>query len=45
MVTSIAAGRADASGWFVSLAWLQAALVLAIALSLAVGAEWMSLPW
>ena len=45
MVTSIAAGRTGASGWFVSLAWLQAALVLGIALSLAVGAEWTSLPW
>ena len=45
MVTSITAGRNGASGWFVSLAWLQAALVPAIALSLAVGAEWPSLPW
>lgn len=45
MVTSIAAGKTGASGWFVSLAWLQATLVPAIALSLAVGAEWMSLPW
>jgi hypothetical protein len=45
MVTSIAAGRAGATGWFVSLAWLQAALVLAIVLSIAVGAEWTSPPW
>ncbi len=45
MVTSIAAGKPGPSGWFVSLAWIQAALVSSIALSLATGAEWIRQPW
>lgn len=30
-------------GWIVPLAWLQA--LLAVALSIAIGAEWVALPW